>query len=538
MGKAASTWLFVGSLLILTCGALAIRLPRLESRPMHGDEANQAAKTGLLLETGKYDYDPRDHHGPILYWLTLPSLWLNSAPDLAHSSEFAYRIVPVLFGTGLLLLLFLIRDGIGRPAALIAGLLTAISPAMVYYSRYYVQEMLLVFFTFAALGCAWRYVQSRAFGWALATGACFGLLHTTKETWIIAAVAMGAGLVLTVAWAWWRDGVRPAWREYLRPGPLLAAAAAALVISVAVYSALGRDRQAPLQSVLAYLSYWDRGRGVGEAGIHSHPWYEHLRVLFAFRPERRFFWTEAFIGVLAVVGGAAAFRRAPGAGDCESTCDPQRTFCRFLALYTLVLTALYSAISYKTPWLVLSFLHGMILLAGVGAWTLLRRVPSLPGKLLVAALLLAGTAHLGWEAYVLNTRLAADNRNPYAYAHTSGDVLNLARLMERLAQVSPEGHEMLIHIVTSENYWPLPWYLRQFNRDHLGCWSEPAKWRTDTQGLPPPSVIMLTSEVQEAIDAHLPAAYNQQANYGLRPGVVLKVYVREDLWQAFVTAQR
>ena len=52
------------------CG-LAVRLPH-SPRPMHGDEANQAVRTGMLLETGRYDYDPQDHHGPSLYWLTLP----------------------------------------------------------------------------------------------------------------------------------------------------------------------------------------------------------------------------------------------------------------------------------------------------------------------------------------------------------------------------------------------------------------------------------------------------------------------------------
>ena len=32
----------------------------------------------------------------------------------------------------------------------------------------------------------------------------------------------------------------------------------------------------------------------------------------------------------------------------------------------------YSAIPYKTPWCLLGFLHGMILLAGVGAVVLVR----------------------------------------------------------------------------------------------------------------------------------------------------------------------
>ena len=34
----------------IIAGALALRLPRLDRRPMHGDEANQAVRTGLLLD--------------------------------------------------------------------------------------------------------------------------------------------------------------------------------------------------------------------------------------------------------------------------------------------------------------------------------------------------------------------------------------------------------------------------------------------------------------------------------------------------------
>ncbi len=53
-------------------GAWPIRLPRLATRPMHGDEANQAVKAGVLWKPAIYRYDPDEHHGPSLYWLTLP----------------------------------------------------------------------------------------------------------------------------------------------------------------------------------------------------------------------------------------------------------------------------------------------------------------------------------------------------------------------------------------------------------------------------------------------------------------------------------
>ena len=114
--------------------------------------------------------------------------------------------------------------------------------------------------------------------------------------------------------------------------------------------------------------------------------------------------------------------------------------------------------------------------------------------------------------------------------------------MEKLAGVSPEGHDMLIHVVTPENYWPLPWYLRKFDRHpwrqsdcrSVGYWPDPATWADQTAKHPPPSVIILTPDVQEALNPRLPAAYNQQMLFGLRPEVFLHVYVREDLWQAFL----
>ena len=129
----------------------------------------------------------------------------------------------------------------------------------------------------------------------------------------------------------------------------------------------------------------------------------------------------------------------------------QASFCKFLALYTLVLTALYSGISYKTPWCMLSFLLGMILLAGLGAAAIIRSLPHVALKGLVCLLLVVGLSHLGWQAYraSFDKRYYADWRNPYAYAHTSTNMCNFAARMERLARVHPAGHGMLIKVIAA-----------------------------------------------------------------------------------------
>ena len=93
--------------------AIALRLPKLEQRPMHGDEAVHGIKFGELLAEGVYTYDPNEYHGPTLNYLTLIPAWLSSAEKLTEVSERTLRIVPVFFGVLLVLLLLLIADGLG-----------------------------------------------------------------------------------------------------------------------------------------------------------------------------------------------------------------------------------------------------------------------------------------------------------------------------------------------------------------------------------------------------------------------------------------
>ncbi len=143
-------------------------------------------------------------------------------------------------------------------------------------------------------------------------------------------------------------------------------------------------------------------------------------------------------------------------------------------------------------------------------------------------------ARCNWagKATELNFRFAADSRNPYAYAHTPPDLVRLADRLELAAQRLPVGHDMLIQVV-AENYWPLPWYLRRFNPDRVGYWRSAAEW-LKASGPAPPAVIIATTDFEPVIEAGLHAAYNQQMMCALRPGVLLRGYVRHDLWPAMI----
>ena len=542
--------LFAAVMLAILVLAAAYRLPRLAQRPMHADEANQACKAGRLYEKGEYEYDTTDHHGPTLYWLTIPSLAISGAKNLAGSQEFAYRIVPVIFGLGLIPLLLLFADGLGTTAVVAAALLTAISPALVFYGRYYIQETLLVFFTLAALGCGWRYLRTRRLAWILAAAAAVGMMHATKETWILSAAAAVAAAACTWGWSQLRDPKSPSvLGEGRRAGHsasrlrllfhILAALLTACLVAAAFFSMFGKNWQGPWNSILAYANYFRRGSQQGE---HSEPWYYYLQVFFASRPAKRIFWSEGLIAVLALIGGIDALARRGTTAEQLPTTRPlvsPPALPRFLTFYTILLTLLYSLISYKTPWCGLSFLMGMILLAGVGAAAIFRLLPGWPMKSIAAVVLLAGAGHLGWQAYQLNfnSRFIADPRNPYAYAHTPTPLPSLAVRLDRLAERAPGGHDLYIQVAVTGNYWPLPWYLRKFNEERVGYWLDGKAWKQDRDHFPPPAILILSSDIDGDDLATSLAGYAGPVYESLRPGVLIAVYVRNDLWPAYLDCQ-
>jgi uncharacterized protein (TIGR03663 family) len=510
------------SVLLIAVCAFAFRIPHLDQRPMHTDEAVHAAKAEILIETGTYTYDPHDYHGPTIYYFALPFVWFSGARGLTDTTESTFRIVPVIFGVGLVLLLLLMRDGLGGWPVIAAGILTAISPAMVFYSRYYIQEMVFVFFTFGALACGWRYFQVRArvragrpdtlglgFGWALLAGVCVGLMQASKETSILVYMAITGALAISAFQAW-RQGQTPA----IRVPHVIAGIVVALVVAMTVVSGFFTHPRGAIDLFATYLNYFHRADG---AGAHDHPWFYYLQMLAYTKTAPGPWWSEGLILALGAIGFVAAVLGRPIAGV-------NRHLARFLAWYTAILIALYSAIPYKTPWCMLGFLHGMILLSGVGFVFLLRLLPNWPARVLLCIALGAAAYQLGQQAYRANYKFYADTRNPYVYGHTSTDMLRLDRRIEDIAAVAPEGRRMSIQVITPDA-WPLPWYLREFK--HVG-------YRQGPGGDMDAPVVITSQELEPEVAAGLRGTYHSEF-YGLRPEVLIVVYIRQDLWDAFVS---
>ena len=150
---------------------------------------------------------------------------------------------------------------VGFGAAAFAALFAAVSPAMVYYSRYYIQETLLVAFSFGALVAFCRYLQAPRRRWAVAAGLSIGLMAATKETWVIAfgsmAGAWGVARVLARG-----DGVGSTPSSGRRlAGDLVAAGLSAIGVACLFYSSFFSHPRGIVDSLTAYTTYVSRAVG-------------------------------------------------------------------------------------------------------------------------------------------------------------------------------------------------------------------------------------------------------------------------------------
>ncbi len=543
-----SRWL-TWALVLATLGALALRLPRLDRRPLHTDESVHAIKFKGLWEQGTYRYDPNEFHGPSLYYLTWPFVWASGAKSFADSTFIPYRMVPAFFGVGLVLLLFLARDALGKTGTMVAALFTAVSPAMVFYSRYYIHEIPFVFFTMLALVAGWRYHQKPGFGWAALFGLGVGLMYASKETFVISLAAMGMALVAMWVWGTIMDGFAFEWRDHLRPTHILVALLVAAVVGVVLFTSFFTNSAGLADSFNTYLPWFSRAKGNSP---HIHGWFYYLDLLTWRHSGRGPIWSEAIVLVLALVGLVSALKRVPLAGSLTGAApedggehgtpipsEPNPWWFRFIAFYALFMTLAYAAIPYKTPWCLLGFYHGLILLAGMGFAVLWHSAYGALSRGALITVVLAGAAHLGVQSVQANGEYCADIRNPYVYAHTGTDLMRLVRKVENLAQLHPDKQRMLTWVIAkgseqfpaAGDYWPLPWYFRKMER---------VGYTNRVPENPRAPVIIASPEFEPALAKFMGTNYQSAGFYGHRPrpAVFLMLFVRKDLWDKYMASPK
>jgi predicted membrane-bound mannosyltransferase len=191
----------------------------------------------------------------------------------------------------------------------------------------------------------------------------------------------------------------------------------------------------------------------------------------------------------------------------------------FAGLWAFGLFAAYTIIPYKTPWLALSFILPMCLVAGYGINEIFNN-RDVVLKAFAIVLGVFAVSVLGYQTYDLNFVRYDNDSMPYVYAHTTRGFHDLINKVDYYAQKSGVGKDATIEIV-SPDYWPMPWYLRDY--PHANFHGKIVDANTSEM------IIAKKDEQDVEMANKYGTHYKKAGEYPLRPGVDLILLVRRNL---------
>lgn len=447
-------WVPLGILLV----AFLLRWAMIEIKPPHFDEGINGWFADRMKQTAYYQYDPTNYHGPLYFYAVF------AGQVLFGRELWALRLPAVLAGVGAVwLVLWMGRQWFRREAVWLAAGALAVSPAMVFFSRYSIHESSLLFFNilffFGILGM-WRRGEARDF-YAVVVGAVGMIL--TKETYLIQI-----GTVLPAfgcLWLWnrivpgeeGRGGLAPVrWKVTRRQAGW--AVGLGIFAVVFFYSGTFFNWSGVHGLWQTYAAWFETGM---KSGGHEKTAYDLWGPL-------NWYWVALmaryeWFGLAGLVGAVVCLGRFPAV-------------VRWTAIYGVGLLLAYSIVSYKTPWCVISVMWPFFLVGPAVAMEWKSPV-WMRGALGLVLLGLLAT-DLG-RSLRLNFREFANPKEPYVYVQTfpeigrlTGPVLEKARRDARGYQVSGE--------IYLGSYYPLPWIFGDFPRiAYWGASKRPQKISAD-----------------------------------------------------------
>ncbi len=170
------------AVLALTALALALRLYDLGARAVHHDESLHAVYAWYLAEGRGYEHNPL-MHGPLQFHL------IAGLFRLLGDSEVTARLPAALAGGALVASPLLLRRWLGGAGTVAAALLIALSPSLLYFSRFARNDVLVALWTLLLVAAIWRYRQTGGARWLALLAAALALSFATKET-VYLTVAM------------------------------------------------------------------------------------------------------------------------------------------------------------------------------------------------------------------------------------------------------------------------------------------------------------------------------------------------------------
>lgn len=154
---------------------LLLRLIDLGARAMHHDESLHGTYAWYFAEGRGYFHDPL-MHGPLQFHL------IAALFKLFGDGETMSRLPAALLGTALIASPLLLRRWLGGAGTAIAAFCFALSPTLLYYSRFARNDLPVALFTVLMVAAIWRYRAEGRLRWLLVLAGATALSFASKET--------------------------------------------------------------------------------------------------------------------------------------------------------------------------------------------------------------------------------------------------------------------------------------------------------------------------------------------------------------------
>lgn len=452
--------------ILILIAAILIRFWQLDLKLLHHDEAIHSWFSYELLTKGAWMYDP-SYHGPFLYYVTAGMFAAFGSSDLVA------RLLPCLFGTLLIPLVYCIYrlDYITKSQTLLVALFIAISPDMIYFSRFLRHDIFMLFFTFLMLAALLYYFERKQTRFAVIAAIAMAGALSCKEEMPVFILIFASFFAIAI----WRGSFTlPAtWKRDMVLGIIIVLAIMSVLYSgfgghpdTLVGKNIGINAQEGIHFELKTTGWYqaiDHWTEMHKKQRLGGPWYYYIPLYLLYelpifflailgtvqflikgidfrllwmRLKRtlhsllRFRGTQSHVEELAAI----SVRQLQTEQPVHSKSDE---FFRLCIYWMILSMALYAYVGEKVPWLLIPQLLPMCFVA-VYQLNWQKTAIALVGCLF----LLAMTWHVAF--------VPADMNEPIVQVQNSEDLRTVMQLMDASDRV----------IISSKDYWPLPWYYR------------------------------------------------------------------------------
>ena len=175
----------------LLLAAAAMRLWDLGQRAVHHDESLHSFYSWQLANGHGFSHDPL-MHGPLQFELNAAIFFILG------DSDYTSRLLYAVAGAVLVVLPVFFRSRLGRLGALFTSLMLAFSPALLYFSRFARNDILMAVWALGLVICMWRYIDEGRHRYIYISAALLALAFASKETSYLITAMFGLFLVLWV----------------------------------------------------------------------------------------------------------------------------------------------------------------------------------------------------------------------------------------------------------------------------------------------------------------------------------------------------